>query len=156
MNKRIILIADVAGATHYHVGDEAILTARLTWLRREFPGVEAVAVSKDAVFTANRHGIRVLPEPELPKWADHPWTCPWRVPFMTARFLDLMSHWTAPSLSFLLAQIRQSSALMICGGGTLTTPCSHLLRSRSLLAGYAEACGVLRESRRGRSAALLQ
>jgi len=142
MNKQIILIADVAGAAHYHVGDEAILTSRLAWLRREFPTVEAVAVSEDPVFTARQNGLRALAEPELPGWADQAWIYSWRTPALTARYLEIRSRWSIPSLALLLRQIRKSVALVICGGGNLTTPYGRLLRFRSLLAGYAEACGV--------------
>lgn len=142
MKKVAVLVADVGGAAHYHVGDEAILTARLTWLRREFPEVEAVAVSEDAAFTTRQHGVRSIAEPKLPGWADRAWVYRWRVPSLTARFLEFRCRLGAPELGLVLNEIKNAAVLLICGGGNLTSTYGRLLRFRSLLAGYAVACGV--------------
>ena len=49
MKAAAFLVADVAGLSHYHVGDEAILTARLAWLRRTVPELKPVVLSEDPV-----------------------------------------------------------------------------------------------------------
>lgn len=137
-----MLVADVAGLSHYHVGDEAILTARLAWVRKTFPAVTPIALSHDPSFTAARHSVQALEEPSLPRWVDQSWVYRWSCPALSARLLEILCRGFAPRLGAVLREVRQTSLLCICGGGSLTSTYGALLRFRSLLAGYALASGV--------------
>lgn len=137
-----LLVADVAGLSHYHVGDEAILTARLAWFRREVPELNPVVLSEDPDFTARVHGVQVLAEPRVPRWLDSFWFNPWKRRRFQARVLEALCRGMSPALGRALAEVKRSSVLSICGGGSLTSSYGALLRLRSLLAGYALACDV--------------
>ncbi len=54
---RILLFGDIGGEYHYHVGDEAMFTAALDYLRAAFPRAEFVVASKTPEHTARVHGI---------------------------------------------------------------------------------------------------
>lgn len=142
MTATTLLVADVAGLSHYHVGDEAILAARLAWLRRAVPELKPVALSEDPGFTAREHGVAALAEPKVPRWLDQFWFHEWTHPRLHARLLEALCKGFSPVLGKALDEVRRSSVLTICGGGNLTSSYGALLRLRSLLAGYASACGV--------------
>ena len=139
--RAVLVVVDVGGEAHDHVGDEAILTSLLAWIKRECPGVAPVAVSEDPGWTSSRHGIRAVAEPVLPRWADGRWIHVWHYPVLT-QMLDLAAGRRNPVLAALLREVRRCSILMIGGGGNLTSTCAPLLRLRSLLAGCAQANGI--------------
>jgi hypothetical protein len=129
------LVADVAGLSHYHVGDEAILTARLAWLRRTVPELKPVVLSEDPDFTEREHGVASLAEPKVPRWLDPFWFKQWKHTCLRARVVEALSKGFSPALGKVLDEVRRASVLTICGGGTFTSRYGALLRLRSLLAG---------------------
>ena len=142
MKATAFLVADVAGLSHYHVGDEAILTARLAWLRRTIPELKPVVLSEDPDFTEREHGVMSLAEPKVPRWLDQFWFKQWKHPLLRARVVEALCKGFSPALGKVLDEVRRASILTICGGGTLTSRYGALLRLRSLLAGYALARDV--------------
>jgi polysaccharide pyruvyl transferase WcaK-like protein len=61
--RTVVVSGDIGGRSRYHVGDEAMFTANIDWLRGVFPTARLVAVSADPRFTSRTHGIESLPEP---------------------------------------------------------------------------------------------
>lgn len=142
MTATAVLVADVAGLSHYHVGDEAILTARLAWLKRAVPELKPVVLSEDPDFTAREHGVASLAEPKVPRWLEPFWFKRWTHPWLRARMAEILCKGFSPALGKVLDEVRRASILTICGGGSLTSRYGALLRIRSLLAGYAVARAV--------------
>lgn len=140
----VVLVADVGGMEHYHVGDEAILTSNLAWWRAEFPDVAPVVLSEAPAFTGTLHGVKALREPRLPAWCGNRGflellrRCPGallrlHLPLLRRRF---------PDAAQALAELGRARVLHICGGGNLTSDYAALLRLRSFLAVAATALGV--------------
>ena len=136
--KQVMLVADVGGLTDFHAGDEAILTARLAWIRKAFPGMRPLLLSEDPAYTAKKHQCGAVQEPQLPPgFEEKQW------------FFRVHRH--APSLAreHLLRQmpgaratlqaLRECGLLYICGGGNLRSAYRRLLWLRSLLAMHAQA-----------------
>ncbi len=143
MSNRIMVIADAGGPAHYHVGDEAILTARLAWLRTVAPPLTPVVLSNDPAFTAKRHGVAALRTPRLPPWVHGRGRAGWlRHPRLMAGVLRHTARVHAPDLYAVIDMLRQCSLLYVCGGGNLTSLYGGLLHVRSFLAECAQREGV--------------
>ncbi len=61
----LVIIGDIGGMAHYHVGDEAMFTANIDWLKDHFPEIKIVAISADPSFTSLVQGIDVIAKPHL-------------------------------------------------------------------------------------------
>ena len=54
---KLAVVADVAGAGDYHLGDEAMLEANLTSLRRLVPDIRFTVFSRDPAWTSRRYSV---------------------------------------------------------------------------------------------------
>jgi len=57
-----VIVGDIGGAAWYHVGDEAMLAANISWLRRLRPGLVLTAISGDPTWTAEHYRVNAVPQ----------------------------------------------------------------------------------------------
>jgi len=57
---KILIVGDIGGGNYYHVGDEAMFSSVVTYIREIDPSVEMVAASHNPPFTARTHAIRAV------------------------------------------------------------------------------------------------
>ena len=61
----ILMVGDIRGPDHYHVGDEAIFRACGEWVKEAVPECQLVAVSRDPQFTSENLSIESISQPNL-------------------------------------------------------------------------------------------
>ncbi len=132
MARYALLTADVGRPDRYHVGDQAIMTANLEWVRTILPPERIRILSRAPEFSARIHGIEAIRPPkerfvrrELEKRPGPPGPGAW---------------WSRSGRS--LRRVARASLLHLCGGGNLTSLFAHELRLRSLYVRTALEAGV--------------
>lgn len=131
---KILLIGDVAGKNYYHVGDEAIMTARVDWLRKNFPKAELTIYSSDPEFTKQIHKCQSISEPALLKKNRFLYKLPWKlISFIVEKikFLPTISDFSKLRQ---MSSIVESNLLWICGGGNINSSYSKLIFMRTTIA----------------------
>ncbi len=134
MAPHALLTADVGPPGRYHVGDQAIMTANLEWVRRLLPPRQIRIFARDPEFSAPLHGVGAIRPPGNG---------------FASRQLDAHGGRAGRGLGALLSRsgralrsVGRASLLHICGGGNLTSLFRHELRTRSLYALVALEAGV--------------
>lgn len=128
----LLVVADVDGLNHYHLGDEAMLEVNLQRLRELNPSIGLTVITSDPGWAADRYCVRAVSRPELPYGhsAD-----------------SLLADWAATANPVVLAQnllgsdlcqvIRESSGLLISGGGNISSTWPDKILERIALIEYA-------------------
>lgn len=112
---RIVVIADVNGQGHYHLGDEAMLEANLQMFRRLYPDIEFTVVSGDPGWTQQRYGVESVRSPLIPPGhTGASWTRRMREAARADR------HWAEWLGDEIVAALRTSAGLLVSGGGNLS------------------------------------
>jgi len=56
----LLMIGDISGPAHYHVGDEAMIEANIVEFRRQLPEVRFTLVSRDPEWSARQYGCQAI------------------------------------------------------------------------------------------------
>ena len=139
---RLVMIGDVGAAPDYHAGDEAMLEAAVCELRAR--GADDVTVVSAAPEdSARRYGVAAVPRIGFSEGAT-----PGRAA-REARLSEVLRAAAGQVTSLapddttwaVIDAVSASDAVVIAGGGNLTTPFAEHLYERAALAGIAVACG---------------
>ena len=114
MTLRLVVVADVDGPGHYHLGDEAMLEANLRTFRRLVPRIQFTVPSNDPEWTSTRYGVESLRRP-----------C-----FRSGCVGDELAQ-----------RVRDSDGLVISGGGNLCETWPGQIWERVALLDVARAAG---------------
>jgi polysaccharide pyruvyl transferase WcaK-like protein/ectoine hydroxylase-related dioxygenase (phytanoyl-CoA dioxygenase family) len=109
---KLAVVADVAGAGDYHLGDEAMLEANLTSLRRLVPDIRFTVFSRDPAWTSRRYSVDAVATPGSP-----------------------------PDIAVARQAIAGADALLVSGGGNLCATWPEKVRERATLIEMARAAG---------------
>jgi polysaccharide pyruvyl transferase WcaK-like protein len=131
---RLLVIADVGGEHERHIGDEAMLAANLDALRALIPHVAFTIVSRDPVWVTQRYDADSVP---LFGFPDEPSADAERASFL-AHLLDATigkkRHRTVDAVA-------SADAVIVSGGGNLSSTWPHLLYERATLLQLARHFG---------------
>lgn len=125
----MLFLADVAGASSYHVGDEAMLEANITLFRALLPGC-CIEVAAGPGWDGDRLEATVLPRLEFSRESGSD----------RDRFLQQLSEGT-DSVSPAVRAALNCDALIISGGGNLSCSWPHHLYERLAMARIAASKG---------------
>ena len=137
-----LLLGDVGGQSYYHVGDEAIMTARVDWLRQNFPEAQLLIYSKKPTFTSKIHGCSSIAVPATLKKNRFLYKLPWRVITIFTPQIKCLAKWLRITKLEQLVAVCSVDLLWFCGGGNINSSCSGLVQLRTTLAHIAIACDV--------------
>ncbi|MFA6954563.1 MAG: polysaccharide pyruvyl transferase family protein [Thermoanaerobaculia bacterium] len=139
--RRLLVAADVGGRHSRHIGDEAMLEANLEGLRGAVPGAELVVMSRDPEWIEHRYGVSSVP---LFGFASGPAAREERLTLMA----DLCgAAASGAAAGDALDAVRRADAVVVSGGGNLSSTWPHLLGERVTL--------LLTAHRLGKPAAVL-
>jgi len=133
--RRLLIIADVGGRNARHIGDEAMLEANLDGLRRAAPGAELVVMSRDPEWISERYGVVSVP---LFGFPDRPAAHEERIGLMK-RLCDAAG--SGAEAGEPLHAVRSADAVVVSGGGNLSSTWPHLLAERVALLLAAQRLG---------------
>jgi polysaccharide pyruvyl transferase WcaK-like protein len=128
----LFVVADVAGADDYHLGDEAMLEANLEMLRRSIPDVRFTVPSRDPAWTSTRYAVDGWPMPAVPAelLANDG---------LAARAIAQGAGWLGQET---IDRLRSARALVISGGGNLCATWPDKILERAALMAVAQAHGL--------------
>jgi len=133
--RRLLIVADVGGRNARHIGDEAMLEANLDGLRRVAPGAELVVMSRDPEWISEQYGVISVPLFGFPEGtAAHEE----RVGLMK-RLCDAAG--SGAEAGEPLDAVRSADAVVVSGGGNLSSTWPHLLAERVALLLTAQRLG---------------
>lgn len=133
--RRLLVIADVGGDTTRHIGDEAMLEANIEGLRDSFERVEIVVMSRDPKWISTRYGVDAVPLFGFPEAKD---ATDEREALLTRLKAAAPSvHPSHPALEAL----RSADAVVISGGGNLSSSWPDLLWERIAALALAKLLG---------------
>lgn len=136
--RRWLLIGDIGGAEHFHVGDEAMFAANVLLLARLCPQVQCLAISRDPAFTAATYGVAAVPSLGFADCADDA-----EREGLLAQLSHISHpHWTQRLPAALGALCDASDGLLISGGGNLRSTWPAFLHERLALARWAHRHGA--------------
>jgi polysaccharide pyruvyl transferase WcaK-like protein len=133
--RRLLFIGDVGGETARHVGDEAMLEANLAGFRALFPSVESTVVSRDPDWIRSRYGIESVPLFGFPRGRD---ASSEREKLLSRLRVEAVS---SGSTCATLDALRRADAVVISGGGNLSSSWPDLLFERIALLSLASLLG---------------
>jgi polysaccharide pyruvyl transferase WcaK-like protein len=134
---RLIVVADVGGPGHYHLGDEAMLEANLHMVRQLLPSIEFTVPSRDPVWTGNRYGVESFHFPQIPhSHTPESWT---RKLAETPDGSGAWAKWLGEEITEVL---RHSAGLMVSGGGNLCATWPDKVLERVALMEHARELGI--------------
>lgn len=116
MTPRLVVVADVDGPGHYHLGDEAMLEANLRTFRQLVPDIQFTVTSNDPEWTSTRYRVESLRRPRLRPGGDglaQPLPALSPDPAERSR---MCAAWLGDELA---QRVRDSDGLVISGGGNL-------------------------------------
>ena len=146
---RCLLLGDIAGKSHYHVGDEAMLGVLLSRLRESVPNISNVVVSRDIDYSSHHYKCDAVPLFGFAGIDDEVA----RRGFLEKILLGaeaLSLQQALPDSSpgaALLRAIADSDAVLVTGGGNLSSSWPEHLYERAAL--------LLSASRLGRPSAVV-
>jgi polysaccharide pyruvyl transferase WcaK-like protein len=133
---RVVLLGDVGGADGYHVGDEAMLASAIDELRLR-GAVEFTVVSSDPASTTERHGVAAV---RRIGFRSGPGERRERDRLLAAVFDD--DNKEIDGAEAVSAAIAGADALVITGGGNLSSTWPEHIYERVAALGIADAHGV--------------
>lgn len=136
--RRWLVIGDIGGADHFHVGDEAMFAANLQLLQRASPQAQRMAVSRDPGFTASTYGVAAVPGLGFADCADDAE----REALLAQLSLPSQAHWTQRRPAAMEALRDAQDGLLISGGGNLRSTWPAFLYERLALARHAHRLGA--------------
>jgi polysaccharide pyruvyl transferase WcaK-like protein len=148
VTRRLLLIADVGGLgsrNRWHVGDEAMLAATLSWLGREAPETEVVVGSTAPSCTQRLYRTRAV---RFLDFGDD--TSPLQARTLCQDVLSRVSRAPGPgspaardrtATDDLIAVMRSVDGLLFCGAGNLSSAFPNRMYERLATAGVARALG---------------
>ena len=152
--RRIVLLADVGGSDSYHVGDESMLDAAVLELRRR-GDVEITVISADPHDTAERYFVQAIepigfstdPGPEGEAHRDRRLAAALALggPGGSQRSdtADAIDATGGPrGLPAVAATIAASDAVIVTGGGNLSSTWPHLVYERVAALSLAHQAGI--------------
>jgi polysaccharide pyruvyl transferase WcaK-like protein len=113
---RLVVVADVAGQGHYHLGDEAMLEANLWRFRQLVPGIRFTVLSKDPIWTSTRYGVDALRRPPAQHDVTGVHTSATLRPARLEASPTLCAEWLGDEIA---ESLRAADGLVISGGGNL-------------------------------------
>jgi len=124
---RLLVIADVGGPSHYHLGDEAMLEANLHKFRQLVPGIAFTVLSRDPDWTSKHYGVESfsisqMPPVDSPEVASTLWT-DWQGEEITKR-------------------LRDATGLVVSGGGNLCATWPEKILERAALLKHAQKSDI--------------
>ena len=137
MNPRLFVVADVSGPDQYHLGDEAMLEANLHALRQLIPGIEFTVPSGDPAWTSKRYGVESVAFPRVP----HGQTAEGWLRKM-ADAADAGRRWTDWLGGEITESLRNSTGVLISGGGNLCATWPDKILERAAIVEYAREAGI--------------
>jgi polysaccharide pyruvyl transferase WcaK-like protein len=130
---RLLLIADIGGEQARHIGDEAMLEANLESLRRMFPEAAFTVVAPDPEWAAHRYGVDAVPSLGFPR--DQEAAAERKA--MLAALLESSDS----SQHALINAVASADAVIVSGGGNLSSSWPDLLYERAALLQLAHRFG---------------
>jgi len=132
---RLVVIADIGGATTRHIGDEAMLEANLAALRTLIPGVAFTVVSRDPEWAAARYGVDAVNTFGFSS-----------EPSASAEREAMLDHLLAePAIGApaheIVEAVASADGVIISGGGNISSSWPHLLYERVALLYLARSFG---------------
>jgi len=130
---RLLVVADAGGPSLYHLGDEAMLEANLLAFRQLIGDVEFTVPSRDPAWTSRRYAVNSCYFPSIP--AGHSaesWTQTMADAPDRSR---LLADWLGEELR---ERLRQSTGLVVSGGGNLCATWPEKILERVALMEYAQ------------------
>lgn len=134
---RLFVVADVGGPSLYHLGDEAMLEANLLAFRQLLGGAEFTVPSRDPAWTGQRYGVDSCHFPSIPAGhSPESWT---HKLADTPERSGLLADWLGEEIC---KRLRQSSALVVSGGGNLCSSWPEKILERVALMECAQEFGI--------------
>jgi polysaccharide pyruvyl transferase WcaK-like protein len=137
VSPRLVVVGDVGGPDHFHLGDEAMLEANLEAFRRRISEVNFTVLSHDPQWTAQRYSVESLPFPAIPKGIS--------AEAFLRKAVDASDphrfwlNWVGEDLA---DRMRKASGLVISGGGNLCESWPEKILERVALLELAQIYGV--------------
>ncbi len=138
MTPRLVVVADVDGPGHYHLGDEAMLEANLRMFRQLLPHIQFTVPSNDPAWTSTRYGVESLSRRYLRPGHDG---MSQLLPAQIADSVDLSRRCAAWLGDEIAKRVRDADGLVISGGGNLSETWPGLIWERVALLEVARAAG---------------
>lgn len=135
--RHVLLVGDLAGAEHFHVGDEAMLECNLQMLRRLLPEARFSLMSRDPASSAALYGTEAVPRPGFAM-----------VSADRQVELQQIAGWLAlagaqpEQLPEALQALLQADLLVISGGGNLSSTWPEFILERLALVRLARQQGI--------------
>lgn len=135
--RHVLLVGDLAGPEHFHVGDEAMLECNLQMLRRMLPVARFSVMSRDPDSSAARYDVQAVARPGF-------------ATVSVDRQVELhqIDGWLAlaetkpEQLPEALQALLQADLLVISGGGNLSSTWPEYILERLALARLARLRGI--------------
>ncbi len=135
--RQVLLVGDLAGREHFHVGDEAMLECNLQMLRRLLPAASFSLMSDDPAMSAELYAAQGVARPDFAT-----------VSADRQAELHQIDGWLAladaqpEQLPAALQALLQSDLLVISGGGNLSSTWPAYILERLALARLARQQGI--------------
>src|SRR5689334_11596747 len=126
---RVLVIADVGGAGARHVGDEAMLEANLEAFRRLVPDVAFTVVSADPAWVASRYRVDAVAPFVFPEEASATAARAARLDALVVEATGTDRSRRHPTID----AVARADAIVVSGGGCLSSSWPHLLYERVAL-----------------------
>ena len=137
MKPRLVVIGDVGGPDHFHLGDEAMLEANLEAFRRRIPEIDFTVLSRDPAWTAQRYSVESLPFPTIAKESS-----PDAFLREAVDASDRHRFWLNWVGEDLADRMSKASGLVISGGGNLCESWPEKILERAALLELAQIYGI--------------
>jgi polysaccharide pyruvyl transferase WcaK-like protein len=133
---RLVVVADVDGPGHYHLGDEAMLEANLRMFRQLVPHIQFTVPSNDPTWTSTRYGVESLPRPYLRPGHGGMSQLPPAQGADSAGLSRMCAAWLGDEIA---QRVRDADGLVVSGGGNLCETWPGLIWERVALIEVARA-----------------